>query len=322
LSGDIVGHQGGELRLLLLLLLLSLGIDSTAKPRHWLSATRERMPEKKRNKRCSIFLIGEMTMISVFRKSILLAVPLTLAFLGSSARAQVVPGTLELVIAEDGVTVYDSTPVPGFLDAAGGISLAAPNPVTTPNYVIDFQSGQGVQLSARSEVLSSNLSITYTGPDLNPAGHQLEISITAIGYTTPVTPPDIVGLSHLGGTTAQGSSGDFITLTSSILGAVTYLNPPGFLPQSVGDAAPGSFKDDQSQTITGLAAIFGLQQIVTVQLDGNPGTPGSNPDTINYTSSLTLQNVAVPEPSSLVIAGVGGLGLVGYALRRRKALSV
>jgi hypothetical protein len=34
----------------------------------------------------------------------------------------------------------------------------------------------------------------------------------------------------------------------------------------------------------------------------------------------TLQGTAVPEPSSLAIAGIGMLGMIGYGLRRRKAL--
>jgi len=37
-------------------------------------------------------------------------------------------------------------------------------------------------------------------------------------------------------------------------------------------------------------------------------------------SNLTFQPVATPEPSTIAIAGLGALGMIGYGLRRRKAL--
>jgi len=37
-------------------------------------------------------------------------------------------------------------------------------------------------------------------------------------------------------------------------------------------------------------------------------------------SNLTFQPTAVPEPSTMALAGLGAMGLIGYGLRRRKAL--
>jgi hypothetical protein len=35
---------------------------------------------------------------------------------------------------------------------------------------------------------------------------------------------------------------------------------------------------------------------------------------------LTTDLTTVPEPSSMALAGLGALGLIGFALRRRKAM--
>lgn len=41
---------------------------------------------------------------------------------------------------------------------------------------------------------------------------------------------------------------------------------------------------------------------------------------INYSSATTLTSVPVPEPSTMAIAGLGALDMIGYGLRRRKVL--
>ncbi len=40
----------------------------------------------------------------------------------------------------------------------------------------------------------------------------------------------------------------------------------------------------------------------------------------SYSGSVSATAVAVPEPSTMAIAGLGALGMIGYGLRRRKAL--
>ena len=55
----------------------------------------------------------------------------------------------------------------------------------------------------------------------------------------------------------------------------------------------------------------------------NAGYATSSAILVNYASDSSgnhyqYQLIAVPEPSTLVIAGLGGMGLVGYGLRRRR----
>ena len=40
----------------------------------------------------------------------------------------------------------------------------------------------------------------------------------------------------------------------------------------------------------------------------------------SYSIQTGVNPVGVPEPSSMAIAGLGALGMIGYGLRRRKAL--
>ena len=75
---------------------------------------------------------------------------------------------------------------------------------------------------------------------------------------------------------------------------------------------PKSYSNDASTLITsGLSPHYSITEYLQITLD-----KGSQ---VGFQSNTTL-SPAVPEPSSLVLSGIGVLGLAGYALRRRKAL--
>ena len=59
----------------------------------------------------------------------------------------------------------------------------------------------------------------------------------------------------------------------------------------------------------GALGLYSMTEVVTIAING-PGTAS-----FDYSADNTL----VPEPSSLTLAVLGVLGLVGYGLRRRKA---
>lgn len=248
-------------------------------------------------------------MTKMLRRPIAFAAFVAMGLLATSARADL-NITVEEVDTSTSTIIYTNS-----FSAAG---LPTSNLSTgsfgfsTPDYAVTFLGAQADQLPSISEVLSSTVSVVYNGATGNPSADQLQISITGTLFTAPVTPPDISALSHIGGTFSTASAGDFLNLTSSVIPAV-FASPPGFTPQTSSVSSPGSFKNDQGQSIIALSGPFTIQEVLTIQLNGNG-------DTVGYQSSTTLNSV--PEPSSLVLAGLGGLGLIGYGLRRRRSLSV
>ena len=92
----------------------------------------------------------------------------------------------------------------------------------------------------------------------------------------------------------------------------SYTNGVGFGAQHPSINTVSSYNNDKTGSIASLASPFSIKQTIDVKLDGVG-------DKINYSSSTTISE-AVPEPSSLVLAGIGTLGMIGYGLRRRKAV--
>jgi hypothetical protein len=68
--------------------------------------------------------------------------------------------------------------------------------------------------------------------------------------------------------------------------------------------------DSNVLSFTNSGGTFSENQIFNITLGAG--------DTANITITTTV--TAVPEPSTMAIAGLGALGMIGYGLRRRKAL--
>jgi hypothetical protein len=167
-----------------------------------------------------------------------------------------------------------------------------------------------------SDLLGSTLSLSSTG-----GTHNVTISTGDTNFTLPHTPPNILVDSHLGGTVLAANSGATLSFQSYVDPANGQNSTAGGLGTQTTYAsgninAKGSFAlTDKTATLTSLTTTFSLTSVATLHFTGAT--------TLNYTTSLGLTQVApVPEPSTMAIAGLGGLGLVGYGLRRRKALGV
>jgi len=241
----------------------------------------------------------------------ILAALVAAGLLGTSARADIL-----LEVQESGSAAQFFTLATGSPTVPLGLSGATT--VTTPDYQIQVQAGSEQQTTTQSEETSSAVKIINSD---GVGGHTLTITLTTTNFTAPVTPPSISGDSHIGGTgpTLSGAStGASLAYTSSLAQATVAPSPP-FPTQNIALTNSASFANDAFTTLTQLSptgpgGTFSMIETLVVS-----GLNGMN-DNVNYSASTTLTNVT-PEPTSLMLAGLGTLGFIGYGLRRRKAMA-
>jgi hypothetical protein len=157
---------------------------------------------------------------------------------------------------------------------------------------------------------------------------------TLDGFSVPGLPASMTFSAHNVGTASVGPNGNLVeqfTGTFSITaGSINYLsgtftdtfsgkgktasltvsNPPDTL--SLTSSIPGMPLNAPS----GFSLSFTNLSHTLVIAHGSIGVVGST--TMNMSGNAAAS--VVPEPSTFVVAAIGGLGLIGYGLRRRKTL--
>jgi len=160
------------------------------------------------------------------------------------------------------------------------------------------------------------------------------------GVSLPYTPLGTLAFSS-GAYTSTGSSSTVWNFLGG--GAITISGTLTPNPPDTGTQLSGTV---QSATVTNVSGVFDLAVTVFVNtidatlatylgvpttgwsgalhIDFNPASTNTSPSTGTAFASTSVGSgdvvTSVPEPSSLAIAGLGGLGLIGFGLRRRKAL--
>jgi len=224
--------------------------------------------------------------------------------LASPARAQTMLSISASESGPNGPGTFSASTTTAPLTLSSG-----PSAIQVGDYSIVVLSA-AAGMSPLSEETSSTTTITNTTGSTNVG--TLTIVLTAQGFTSP-SAPTVHGVSSIGGTVFNESSAasDTLHFLSTVSGAA-----PPFTLQSPDVSSVGAYSNTQSSNFSVFSAPFTITETITIFL-------GALNDQLNYSSSTTVTAVAaVPEPSSIVLAGLGSLGIIGYGLRRRKALSV
>jgi hypothetical protein len=148
----------------------------------------------------------------------------------------------------------------------------------------------------------------------------LYIKLSDTGFHYPQNPAPVTMDSQIGGSVTTGGASNLLTFQSFVDPKDREAMPAGFTtgmqtPNITGKTAQGksqkSYSDDRTMMITsGLVSAYSISECFKITL--NKGSQ------VGFQSSTNL-SAPTPEPSGLVLAGVGALGLIGHALRRRRA---
>jgi len=224
---------------------------------------------------------GDVRKVKAFAVSLVAIVLLCTA---TSARADLI-----ITVQEDSGTTFTIVSVSGSPTS----NLLGAGSKDTAHYSVVVDSGFSSQdpSGTFSELLSSALRIRRL-PGETSLTHVLHIVVTGTKYTAPITPPDILVASSIGGAIVKGSAGNSLIFHSIVGGTDVG-------PQTPSITTMGAYLDAKTLTLTSLSAPFTISETFDITLR-------SLGDELGYSSQTSLTSVvSVPEASSTLLLAVG-----------------
>jgi len=191
---------------------------------------------------------------------------------------------------------------------------------TVGNFSVTLSAVTSTNAAGGSTLSINNLAVSLiSGATLVAGGDKLTIDAAGTGFTLPVG--STLNLSNSGAATFNFSnSGDKMT-DQGFVDVGNHAPPP--FGQGVGAAAssvtsPGGTTGSlatptTTATVPGNLGTYAASQIMTIAIVST-----ANQATESILSQASATITSVPEPSTMAIASLGALGLIGYGIRRRR----
>jgi len=203
----------------------------------------------------------------------------------------------------------------------GSNTFASQAIATIDGYNINVQTVVTNYPGAGVGSISTTVNILGAVTDSNPLTVIAELVNPSTGnqlpWTSPSNPPNPnVAVS------ASTSFGASANTTSGTVTTTTYYDSPTV---AAGPGTPRVTSNLSFATKTGYTGSPGPNQVIlpvttNYSLAQKLVLTGINVGAIGFNFGGTSQVSPAPEPSAMALAGLGALGLVGYGLRRRKAM--
>jgi PEP-CTERM motif len=231
--------------------------------------------------------------------------------------------------------------MPSSANANMRMELATPTVANTYVGAILTDTGNTGQLTFNNPVGGFNINVatgTSFPPNPVPGGNagMLDLNSVNVAFSSAGSITIILENSSYNAPTgslnaAIGAIGG--TITNGTVTATSYVDATNSTPLFSADQGVGALPSGQPAAMPG----SGIQDLSFTSSAAAFSTSFSTPITSSGTFSMyeklvitfgagggvfsaDLSNTVTPEPSSLAIAGIGALGMIGYGLRRRKAL--
>jgi PEP-CTERM motif len=166
--------------------------------------------------------------------------------------------------------------------------------------------------------------LTSTGTPASMDLSTITLSSNGAGTATIIFSENNISSPTGLGTISETISGHFLFGGSGSISYTTYgsnnntlYNSLPLTPAPGGNSGAVTTLTNNGSSSSGsfnASAPYSLTEVLTITFNGTGTVQLSSDSSAQFTAN------AVPEPSSMAIAGLGALGMIGYGLRRRNAL--